>query len=135
MVFLQKQAAIFITILRKSDIILMNLFKKIADWAEKNKFWSDIMKGILAAILVATIIEIVKNDVGYSAEKNKARLSLKVTAIKDFAEKSYKYTSLAVRYKEGKVTYTDLRDAFDNYRAAEHLMNVSLGDPYILQKT
>jgi len=117
----------------------MSIFKKIAIWAEKNSFWADTIRssvfGIVGALLIATIIEIVKNDVEFTAEKDKARLSLKVFAIRDFAEKSYKFTSLAVRYKIDNSQSTNLRDDYDNYRSSQNLLDILLNDSNISKKT
>jgi len=122
----------------------MNIFTKIEKWAEKHKFWSDIVKGILAAFLIATIIEVVKNDVEYSAERKKAKLALKVDIIKEFAEKSYNFTSIAVRLNEAyealikagnggdstefKASKKITRDALDQFRSIEHQFDIAIDD-------
>lgn len=102
--------------------------KKTGDWADQNKFWSDtiraIVLGVLGTFLVATVIESLKNDIAYAAEKEKAKLALRINIIKDFTETSYHFTSSAVRYKAGQISFTDLRDEYDRYRAIQHQMGL-----------
>jgi hypothetical protein len=117
----------------------MNTIQNKASWVERNPFWADTLRtiilGIVGTLLVATVIELLKNRIGYAAEKNKARLSLKVDVIKDFSERSYKFTSLAVRFNEGQISFEELRDAFDNYRNIQHQMNIALKNTYVNERT
>lgn len=109
------------------------------NWIERNPFWADTLRtiilGVVGTFLLATIIELLKNRIGYAAEKSKARLSLKVDVIRDFAECSYKFTSLSVRYKEKEIPFKELRDAFDDYRNIQHQMGIALKDLYINKRT
>jgi hypothetical protein len=118
----------------------MRTFNKIEAWAEANKFWSEIVKtiilGTLGTLLVAFVIDQLKDRLSYSSEVAKSQVGFKADVIKEFADKSYKFTSYSVRYKETKklghlrdsLAQLELRDRYDAYRSVENQLNLVLNN-------
>jgi hypothetical protein len=115
-------------------------FKKVEDWAKDNKFWSDIVKaivlGTVGTFLVGILIDALKDRLNYSSEIAKSEVSFKTSIIREFTQQSYLFTSFAVRYKESRIsdhktdslTQSQLRDKYDDYRAAENQLNLTVSD-------